>query len=209
MATVNENSVNEGVVVNTESENFTFAYDDRDVCLVEYLPELLRPIYDFKALSNSAGIELSELYKKVRTILEDQFINTASIDVIAKWERYLNLTPNATDTLEERRFRILAKLGNKPPYTDKYLENRLNELCGVDHWRIFRDYNTYSLTVQLSADSESNTETVASLLQTLIPANLTLTVENYRTRHSELTRFTHAELRAYTHDAIKYAELVS
>ena len=188
----------------TVNEHFTFTYDGRDVCLVEYLPHIFKNLLDYTALADSSGVELSPLYEKVKTMLEDQFITTASSDIVAKWESYLGITPSATNTLEERKFRILAKLNDTPPYTDKYLENRLTELCGKDNWRIYRDYDQYNLTVEVSMNSEANTETVAGIIRAIVPANLNLVVQEYRSRHSEVAQYTHAELAAYTHDDIKY-----
>ena len=188
----------------TVNENFTFTYDNREVCLVEYLPHIFKDILDYRALANSAGIELSPLYEKVRTMLEDQFIATASPEIVAKWESYLGITPGANNTLDERKFRILARLSDTPPYTDKYLENRLTELCGKDNWRIFRDYANYGLTVEISMNSEANTDTVAKIVKALVPANLDLVVQEYRSRHSGVAKYTHAELATYTHDDIKY-----
>lgn len=191
----------------TVNESFSFTYDEREINLIDSLPEIYKPIYDFRGMCNSSGRELSELYAKVHTILEDQFINTCSATVLAKWEKYLGLTPNATDTLDERRFRVLTRLNDVPPYTDRYLEKRLNELCGEGYWRVYRDYDIYMLTVEVSLDSEANTETVLNMVRDIIPANMELVVQNYRSRHSELTAFTHEQLAAYTQDEIKYAEM--
>jgi hypothetical protein len=139
--------------------------------------------------------------------LNDQFISTASEEVIAKWEKYLDITPNGTDTLDERRFRIHVELNDTPPYTDKYLINKLDNLCGKGLWRWHRDYNEYTLVIEVSLESVANTESVINMVRNIIPANINLVVRNYRSRHSELGAFTHEELTTYTHDEIKYAEM--
>ena len=98
-------------------------------------------------------------------------------------------------------------MNDSPPYTDKYLEKRLNELCGEGYWRVHRDYDVYRLIVEVSLDSVANTETVLTMVREIIPANMELDVRNYRSRHSELVVFTHDQLAAYTQDDIKYAEM--
>ena len=184
--------------------NYTFTYDDREVALVNHLPPILRPIYDFRGLCDANGMEVGTLYSHVKQLLDNQFIATASSDMIAKWEKYMRITPNATDTLEERKFRILARLNDLPPYTDTYLEKKLDELCGKNCWRIFRDYDKYELTIQLTAGTPANTKTVSDLLRQIIPANMKLVVQNFRVRHSELTTLSHSALNKYTHEQIKY-----
>lgn len=186
--------------------NHSFVYDEREVNLLETLPEIYQAIYDYRGMCNASAIELSKLYGNVITILDDQFITTCSSSVLAKWERYLGITPKGTDTLDERRFRILSKLNDTPPYTDRYLEKRLNELCGKDRWKVTKDYSNYKLVVEISLDSESNTETVSNLVRSIIPANIELVVDNYRVRHSDISALTHARLAKYTYDEIKYHE---
>ena len=190
------------------SSIYTFDYDEREVCPHNSLPEMLKPIQDLKALCNQYGVELERLYSNILEMLDDQFIITASESVVSKWEERLQIVPKATDTIEERRFRVLTKINDKPPYTFKYVENKLAEFCGRDNFRLILDPELYALSVQLSADSISNTETISLWLKQLIPANLTFTVDRFRSRHSELNAFTHEEMAAYTHDGIKYAEIL-
>lgn len=188
------------------SSNYTFEYDEREICPHNSLPGMLKPIQDLKALCNRYGVELEKLYSNISELFNDQFISTASVDVISKWEERLQIVPKATDTLDERRFRILTKINDKPPYTFNYVENKLVEFCGRGNFRLILDPELYSLLVQLSDDSISNTETIAIWLKQLIPANLTFTIERFRSRHNELNVFTHEELSAYTQDEIKYAK---
>lgn len=185
------------------SEAFAFKYDNREICLLDLLPPIYHPISDYKAITNSSGNEICELYKGVKHILDNSFISTSSEDTIAKWEKALRLVPNGLDTLEERRFRILTKLNDYPPYTDQYLVNKLTELCGEGNFSIERDYANYRLTIQFSLDSMVNTETIRELIMSIIPANIELSVGYYRTRHSELNTFTHEALSNYTHEEIE------
>lgn len=185
-------------------DKFEFSHDGRDIALLDSLPLIYHPIQDFRAMTNTCGMELSEVYSGIRYILDNQFISGASEATLAKWEKYLRVTPNGTDTLEERRFRILAKLNDLPPYTDKYLEAKLTELCGSDNFHITRDYSNFKITIELSLDSLANTETVESIIRSIIPANLDLTITWYRMRNYEVAKFTHEELAKYTQDEIKY-----
>ena len=89
MATVNENDV------------VSFSVLDREVDLIELLPQIYQPIYDFRAMANGCATELEPLYNGVFKILDDQFITTCDEDTLSKWEGYFGITPNGTDTLDE------------------------------------------------------------------------------------------------------------
>ena len=101
-------------------------------------------------------------------------------------------------------------MNDNPPYTDRYLVNKLTELCGsTENFRIVRDYLNYKLTIEISLNSMANTETVAEIVRSIIPANLELTVKMLRARHYELEPYTHEYLGNYTQDQIKYRGFIS
>lgn len=187
------------------AKNVRFEYDGREISLIDRLPAIYHAISDYHAITNASATELFPLYNRLSKLLDDQFISTASEEVIARWEKYLKLTPKGTDTLEERRFRVQVAMNDMPPYTDDYLKNKLDSLCGKNLWRWHRDYDRAVLTIEVSLDSLANTESVVNMVRSIIPANLELQVRGYRSRHSELNIYTHADLSAFTHDEIKYA----
>lgn len=187
-------------------EKVKFTYDEREVCLLDLLPQIYHPIYDYQAMCNESSGEVKSLFSRVTNILSDQFIESASKDVISKWEKYLRIIPNGTDTLDERRFRIIAKLNDRPPYTDQYLVNKLNELCGEGYYRISRDYPNYKLLIEISLNSVANTDTVMEIIRAIIPANIELEIRTFRSRHSQVAKFTHDQLAEHTHDWIALSE---
>lgn len=185
-----------------ENKSYTFTYDSREITVRDLLPLILKPIQDFQGLTDGYGVELHDLYTGVHQIFDDNFINTASDKTLAKWEKWLDVLPNTTDTLDERRFRIIAMLTDMPPYTDRYLENKVRELCG-DAFRIVRDYKNYKLSIELSLNSKTNTDTVLRVVKDLIPANIELYVGEFAARYYELSQYTHEQLASFTHTQIR------
>lgn len=187
-------------------DRFKFSYDDREICLLDLLPQIYQPIHDYRSINNINGEELSMLYSGVKQILDDQFIKTASEKTLIKWEQYLRITPNGTDTLDERRFRILTKLNDTPPYTDRYLVEKLNDICGEGYYRISRDYKNYKLLIEISLNSIANTDTIMEVIRAIIPANIDLEIRTFRSRHSQVAKFTHDQLAEHTHNWIALGE---
>ena len=186
-----------------------FVYDGRTISPIKYLPELLQPIQDFQGLNDAYKAELKDLYEACAALFDDQFISTASATILAKWENHLGILPNATDTLDERRFRILAKLNDTPPYTERYLKNKLVELCSDGEFELEIDIPNYTVRVGVTVNSPANTDTIYAWLRELLPANLLLSVYQLMARHYELTKYTHEELAQYTHDQIKYRYVIN
>lgn len=186
-----------------------FVYDGRTISPIKYLPELLQPIQDFQGLNDAYKAELKDLYEACAALFDDQFISTASETILAKWENHLGILPNATDTLDERRFRILAKINETPPYTERYLKNKLVELCSDGEFELEIDIPNYTVRVGVTLNSSANTETINAWLRELLPANLLLSVYQVLARHYELVGLTHNDLSQYTHNQIKYREIFS
>ena len=184
-----------------------FVYDGRTISPIKYLPELLQPIQDFQGLNDAYKAELKDLYEACAALFDGQFISTASETILAKWENHLGILPNATDTLDERRFRILAKLNDTPPYTERYLKNKLIELCSDGEFELEIDIPNYTVRVGVTLNSSANTETINAWLRELLPANLLLSVYQVLARHYELVGLTHNDLSHYTHNQIKYREI--
>lgn len=187
-------------------DDYIFEYDEREVNLSELLPQVYKQISDYRAMVNSSGRELHKLYEKLTESFNNQFISTSSLEAIRKWENRFGITPRGTDTLEERRFRVLAKLSDFPPYTEQYLVKRLNDLCGVGNWRMFTDYESYRLVVQITLESLANNETVLNVVREIVPANLEIDIQRFRVRYSELGVYTHSQMAAHTHEELKQPE---
>lgn len=206
MVTTNENVK---VVSDATDNGFEFRYYDRNINLIELLPQIYRPIKDFNAMTVVSGKELASLYEGVVKLLDNQFISTCDVETIGKWEKYFGIIPNSTDTLDDRKFRVLAKLNDSPPYTDRYLVQRLMELCGVNNFKITRDYGNYSLLIEISLNSTSKTETIKNIIRDIVPANINLTIREYRSRYTQVSQFTHDELSKYKHDEIKLGVMLA
>lgn len=92
-----------------------------------YLPDFLKEFKEFKKLRNLSESDIKELLKlwnSFKDILDDNFINDSTENGVESWERVLNITPKAYDTLNDRKFRVLTRLNEKLPI-HREVERRL------------------------------------------------------------------------------------
>lgn len=78
--------------------------------LQDYLPPILLKTYEFPLLCDTEQPEIDRLRDAADAVLDAQFISTAGETAIARYEKIFKITPMDTDTLDERRFRVLAKI---------------------------------------------------------------------------------------------------
>lgn len=154
-------------------------------------------------LCNTEQREFDRLNTAVDEVLDTQFVSTAGERGIARYEKIFGITPMDTDTLDERRFRVLAKINAQLPFSIRRLRQQLSTLCGEDGYKLEVNGGVYTLTVKVALTAKRNQQAVEELLADIVPANMVCTTSLLYNQHADLTRFTHAQLAALTHFAIR------
>ena len=171
--------------------------------LNEYLPSILLKTYEFPLLCNTEQREFDRLNTAVDEVLDAQFVSTAGEQGIARYEKIFKITPMDTDTLDERRFKVLAKINAQLPFSVRRLRQQLATLCGDDGYKLEVNGGVYTLTVKVALTAKRNQQAVEELLADIVPANMVCTTSLLYNQHADLTRFTHAQLALLTHFEIR------
>ena len=98
--------------------------------LIDYLPYVIRDYAEFQGIMGSEQPEIEKAWNTTDDLLDNQFIPTAGNMGLSRREKILGITPKGTDSLEDRRFRILTRINEELPYTLPQLRNILETLCG-------------------------------------------------------------------------------
>ena len=147
--------------------------------------------------------EISEMWKLIEELLNDQFVSEATNKGLSRWERILNIIPKNTDTLNERRFRILVKLNEQLPYTVKTIREQLDVLCGINGNQLKLDNDGYVVTVKLEKENKNNFQDVRDYLRKVVPANMEIIVGLLYNTYGILSKFSHKQLSTYTYAQLK------
>lgn len=146
--------------------------------LIHYLPYAVREFAEFKGITTGEQPEFELAWSLTEELLDNQFVYTAGDYGLSRWESMLEITPKATDTLEERRFRILARLGELLPYTMTWLRTTLKALCGQDNFSVFMEEGSYLLSVTVTDAVRKKSEYVAEMLERVVPVNIVFQVRH-------------------------------
>lgn len=171
--------------------------------LNEYLPSILLKTYEFPLLCDTEQREFDRLNTAVDEVLDAQFVSTAGERGIERYEQIFSIVPQDTDTLDERRFRVLAKINAQLPFSIRRLRQQLATLCSDDGYKLELDGDRYTLTVKVALTAKRNQQAVEELLADIVPANMVCTTSLLYNQHADLTRFTHAQLALLTHFEIR------
>jgi hypothetical protein len=138
----------------------------------------------------------------IEDLYKDQFISTTE-KAIQRYESMLGIIPKGTDTLEDRRFRILALYNKQLPYTRIVLEQNLTTFCGKNGYKLFLDYSSKVLTVKIALTAKSMYDTVKSYLEGVVPMNLIIDLILLYNQYKLLKQFTHKQLNEFTHKQLR------
>lgn len=139
--------------------------------LIEYLPEFLQEIKEFKALFESENIEIENLRGRLDEIINESLVNTAKGYGLERYEKIYNIK-NMQSTIDTRRILILLRMNNRTQYTYKWLINVLNETIGNRNYKLLLDYNNYKLYIDISLDHTEAMKLLKKDLVKQIPANI-------------------------------------
>lgn len=175
----------------------------KQVDMLRKVPDVLKPVREIKALIETENVEFNQLSAAMATYLNNTFVETSDSYGISRWEAILGIVPKLTDTLDERKFRVLSRINEQLPFTVRSLERQLENLCGPNSYTIEVIPNQYILKVRVELTAKSKLEDVRNLLNRIVPANMVIDLDLLYNQHSMYDGYTHAELAAYTHQQLR------
>ena len=171
--------------------------------LQDYLPPILLKTYEFPLLCDTEQPEIDRLHDAADAVLDAQFLSTAGEYAIQRSEKIFGVVPQDTDTLDERRFKVLTRINTQLPFSVRRLRQQLATLCGADGYKLEVSGGKYTLSVKVALTAKRNQQAVEELLADIVPANMVCTTSLLYNQHADLTRFTHAQLALLTHFEIR------
>ena len=160
----------------------------------EYLPDVLREILEFKELGKTTDERFAMLDQESKCVLNNSFISSLDDYGCCRWEKMLHLAKRDTDSIEDRRLRILTKFLNQLPYSEKRLLEMLEGLCGLDGYLL-----------ELGRKNQFNA--VKKMLEEIVPLNLWLDVQLLYNTHRVVGGYTHRHLAQFTHRGLREEDL--
>ena len=169
--------------------------------LQDSLPPILLKTYEFPLLCKTEQPEIDRLHDAADAVLDAQFLSTAGEYAIQRYEKIFGVVPQDTDTLDERRFKVLTRINTQLPFSG--LRQQLATLCGENGYKLEVGGGKYTLSVKVALTAKRNQQAVEGLLADIVPANMVCTTSLLYNQHADLTRFTHAQLALLTHFEIR------
>lgn len=145
--------------------------------IIEYLPLIISEIEEYQQICQAENLVIDDLQTAIAKWLSNKYPTEAAEQGIAIWEEILQLMPQSTDSLEDRRLRVLGKLNERLPYDRIKLYQMMASICGWDNFSL--QIEDGILDVNIFKDAEPYINNVYEMLLCTVPANLLIKVHQY------------------------------
>ncbi|MCD9026058.1 putative phage tail protein [Cohnella silvisoli] len=142
--------------------------------LMTYLPVFYRDVTEFIELTATEDVELQALQTAINRLFNDQFVLTSSEEAVRRRERMLEIVADpTTETLSFRRIRIINRYTTKPPFTERYLQQKLDFIAGVPGLVVVEvDPVDFVLQISVGVENAAVLREIEYTVNLLKPANL-------------------------------------
>lgn len=138
-----------------------------------YFPRYYEGILETDELIKVENDIWNNLYLLLNKAKNNQFIAYADEDGIYAYEQLFQIVADPeTETLEERRFRLLNRIQTLSYYTMIYLRQKLNSLFGENNYEVEMDYLNYTLYVKSNASNSFMYKESIATINKIKPANI-------------------------------------
>lgn len=152
----------------------------RKVDLWQYLPPFLREFLELGEVVKAEEPEFQHLVGRCDEVMKDYFITTATKRGIARFEQLMHIVPTNVNDLENRRSAVITRWWNMIPYTLRSLRNRIVIVQGNDNVQItFDPDNPHRIIIATRLISMEQRKDLAYIVQTMLPANLEVTLVSH------------------------------
>ncbi len=179
----------------------------RTIDLKGYLPEILKDVTEIRAIMDAETPEVQAIWQACEDCMNDQFITEASENGIARREKMLSITPFATDTIEDRRFRLLTRYNENIPYTRKSLAQLLESLCGSGGYALNIATAAFTVNIKVALAAKKQVAIITDMLERVLPYNMVFTVELLYNMWEKVKPYTWGEVKPLTWKQLKEEEL--
>lgn len=145
----------------------------RVVKMKRYFPRFYDGYVEIDAIIDTEDKAFEEIGVNFRRAINNQFIKLADEIGISAYEVLFDVIADpSTETLEERRDRLLNRVSVIPYYTTIFLRNRLDSLIGAGLYNLIIDYDNYTLYLESAAKNQLYYNEVAVLMSNIKPCNI-------------------------------------
>ena len=158
--------------------------------MLNYYPKAIQRILEFQAIIKSEGFEIDFLKSDVQLLVNEAYLTTMGEERVASWEKALGMHYANTDTLQDRRDAVVARIRGQGKLNTALINSIVNAFTGGTAVSYIEDSVLYVKITPPPEQKQYKFDNVKRELAKKIPSHLGLDViRNYATWKEVLENF--------------------
>ena len=144
--------------------------------MFSYYPYVIQQILEFQAIIQSEGFEVDFLKNDIQLLLNEAYLTTMSEERVSNWEKALGMYYASTDTLQDRRDAVIARIRGQGKLNTALINSIVNAFTGGTAISYIENSVLYVKVSQPADNKQYKFTNVKRELATKVPAHLGLEV---------------------------------
>lgn len=141
--------------------------------LNSFVPTVYEGVIEMSDIMNAEDNIMDTARTEMSSAFANTFVLTADESGVIMFEKMLSIVADPmTQDLEFRRQRIINRLSMSPPFTYRFLKQKLDEIIGPGAWTAYIDFDNYTLYVESSATNQNWYSEMEFTINRIKPCNI-------------------------------------
>lgn len=137
---------------------------------LELYPQIFARMKEINNLSDAEQTVFSKFEDDMNELAKDRFFLSASEEATLIYEKGAGIVANkTTEDLDFRRQRALNRYYMMPPYTIRWLVDKLNEIIGIGKWHAYLNAERTELAIESTAVNHLWFEEIRATIEKIKP----------------------------------------
>lgn len=152
--------------------------------ILDWMDDILKEYLEYEEIAAAEDPQFFKLYAAINKWNKNNFAHEADEEGLAKFEQLLGIVPHKTESLEDRRARVIAKLNTRLPYTEIQLRRLLGGILGYDGFTL--TVKDLILTLSLAEGNNSRLQIILDILGEIVPMNILIVIHQLITKRIDV-----------------------
>lgn len=140
---------------------------------IESYPQIYKEIRELKIIAEASHMVNCQIAEDIKGFREDMYFDTASLQAIERYERMAKIQADQEkEDLEFRRERVKNRFSMSPPFTRRFLVEKINSIIGIEKWSGSLNAERNILTIETSAINENWYYEIFETVNIVKPVNM-------------------------------------
>ena len=168
-----------------------------------YIPDILKPIEDYKALGASVDFEVKALETKQQLIYDNSFLISCDDETLTTIENNVGISYSKLPSNAVRRANLFILIGKSTPFTWRRFVNIINQILdeSTNQYAIVTDFNNYTIELKTrTVVTSSQIDFIRKFVISTMPANIKVDYSTLYNTWAQVSKYKWSAAASYKWD---------